>query len=84
MEKLKKQTTAYKTHLTISIQKVNTELEKSELDRDVELLKQYRQQIDLKYEKWEKAMISLQDGDGVDIDESMTELNNTLDTMITP
>ena len=59
------------------------ELNKEEKDRDNEILTQYVQQIDVKYDKWEKAMMSIQDNDpDVDIEKSMDEIDETLNSVI--
>ena len=72
--KLKKQTTAYKTHLTISINKLSEELNKARQDGeevDVDLVKQYLQQVELKHEKWETSMLKIQDEDpDIEIDDN--------------
>ena len=81
--KLKKQKNAYKLHLTVSINKLTSELNKEEKDRNVELLQQYIQQVEFKHEKWEKAMMEIQDQDeNCDIDESMEKIDSTLDEVI--
>ena len=81
--KLKKQKNAYKLHLTVSINKLTLELNKEEKDRNVELLQQYIQQVEFKHEKWEKAMMEIQDQDeSCDIDESMDKIDTTLDEVI--
>ena len=81
--KLKKQKGAYRTHLNISVNKLTEELNKEEKDRDNEILTQYVQQIDVKYDKWEKAMMSIQDNDpDIDIEKSMDEIDETLNSVI--
>ena len=84
--KLKKQSTAYKTHLTISINKLSEELNKARQDGeevDVDLVKQYLQQVELKHEKWETSMLKIQDEDpDIDIDVSMDEINTKTDLVV--
>ena len=81
--KVKKQTNAYKTHFTISLNKLKDELKKEEQDISSEVLQQYLQQVELKFEKWENAMIQIQDNDAdCDIEKSMEEINTVLDDLI--
>ena len=81
--KVKKQTNAYKTHFTISLNKLKDELKKEEQDISSEVLQQYLQQVELKFEKWETAMIQIQDNDAdCDIEKSMDEINTVLDDLI--
>ena len=81
--KVKKQTNAYKTHFTISLNKLKDELKKEEKDISSEVLQQYLQQVELKFEKWETAMIQIQDNDeDCDIEKSMDEINTVLDDLI--
>ena len=83
IEKLRRQSNAYRTHLVTSINKITTELAKETQDDEevnVNSLKTFIKQIDIKYEKWEKAMMVLEEEDGdVNIDTSMNDLNDMLD-----
>ena len=83
IEKLKRQTNAYRSHLVASINKLNTELAKEQEDDDeanVNNLKTFIKQIEIKYEKWEQSIMVLQEEDGdIDIDASMNDLNDMLD-----
>ena len=83
IEKLKRQTNAYRSHLVASINKLNTELAKEQEDDEeanVNNLKTFIKQIEIKYEKWEQSIMVLQEEDGdIDIDASMNDLNDMLD-----
>ena len=81
--KLKKQKKAYKTHLTLSINKLMEELTKEYEQRNAELIDQYLQQVEIKHDKWEKCMILIQENDDdADIGLSMDEINQVLDNVI--
>ena len=81
--KLKQQKNAYKTHLTVSINKLKTELQKEVSDINPELLKQYLSQVEMKQERYEKSMLVLQDeDDDADITASMDEMNTMMDQVI--
>ena len=81
--KLKKQSTAYKTHLKISLNKLSEELAKEEKNKSVQLVCQYLQQVDAKYQRWEKAMMEIQECDEeCDIEKSLEDVNVMLDLVI--
>jgi hypothetical protein len=81
--KLKRQSNAFKSHLSHSIKNLNHEIGKDESERNIELMKQLIQQVEIKNEKWEKVMMDIQDKDTeADIDKSMNEINAILDSII--
>ena len=83
LNKLKKQTNAYKMHLNHSVSKLQGELDKNLHERNTDLLKQLIEQVEIKHEKWESAMMKIQEIDAdVDIDQSMDEINKILDLII--
>ena len=83
LEKLKKQSNAYKMHLTRSLNSLSEEISKGSRDRNVDLIKQYLQQVESKYDRWESAIMQLQDKDpDMDIDKSMSDIDITLDSVI--
>ena len=76
LDKLKKQTNAYKSHLARSLTSLNDQLIKTDTDRDNTLMLEYLNQVELKYDRWEAAMNKVQEKDpDVDIEKSINEID---------
>ena len=82
LERSKRQCNAFKGHLTRNLTKLSEELSKDEAERNIELIKQYLKQVEVKYEKWEKCMLELQMNEEEDIDSNIDSIDKTLDNVI--
>ena len=82
LERSKRQCNAFKGHLTRNLTKLSEKLSKDEAERNIELIKQYLKQVEVKYEKWEKCMLELQMNEEEDIDSNIDSIDKTLDAVI--
>ena len=80
--KLKKTVSAYKSHLQRSINSLSEQLSKDERVRDNSLIKQYLQQVESKFERWESTMLKIQEDDDEDIDKNIESIDQTMDSVI--
>ena len=80
--RLRRQVNAYKAHLTRSINSLNTQLDLPANEQNIQQIKQFLEQAQLKYEKWEDNMLKLQEDDDEDIDKNIESIDGTLDNLI--
>ena len=80
--KLKRQSAAYKSHLQRSINSLTDQLVPPQNERNIDQIKQYLQQIDSKYDRWESSMMKIQEAPDENIEENITSIDQTLDIVI--
>ena len=80
--KLKRQSSAYKSHLQRSINSLTEQLAPPQMERDIDQIKQYLQQVESKYDRWESSMMKIQEAPDEDIEENITCIDETLDIVI--